>query len=311
MNLSRSIVEGGSNKFLVSSKDPFLISEFIEKIRTIFNDYEYKMCVDIEDFLELYHRGDIFSSDPMIIYLWELTADAVKELAPIVSLPTKDILIFTERKILSKTKAYTSFTAECSPVKLSPLNEKECLRWVSARMRSMGLKFERDVPKILIDKKSSDLYALDSEIRKLKVLYGNKEIDKSFSNYIAESSDAKIFEFMEHLFHKRRGQAIQEFYKFSEDYYVKLVHTLIGNIEKIYKIASYRSQKRDAEEIAELTSISKFIIKTKYFTILSVYGKTKLLKLMDIFNDLDYQLRLSPLPKKLIFEAYLIKALNI
>jgi len=311
MNLSRKTVENGNNKFLVSSKEPYLISEFVEKVCSIFDNYAYKMCVDLEDFLELYHRGDIFSSDPMIIFLWELTAESIKEISPTISHHTDDILIFAERKILAKNKAYTNFRAECSMIKLDPIDEKSCLKWVSSRMTSMSLRYERDVPKLLVEKKSNNLYALDSEIRKLRVLYGDKEIDKSALIYVAESSDARVFEFIEHLFHKRRDKALQEFYKFPEESYIKLVRMLTSNIEKVYKIAVYRSQKKSAEEISDLIGINKFIIKTKYFTILSVYGKIKLLKLIDLFNNLDYDLRISKMPKKLLFEAYLLKSLTI
>jgi len=311
MNLSRTIVETGNNKLLISSKEPYLIISFVEKVCKIFKDYDYKMCVDTEDFLELYHRGDIFSSTPMILFLWDITPDGMKEIYPLLSLPTKDILIFAERKILSKSKTYTNFKSECSYTKLEELDEKSCLRWVSSRLSDKSLKYDRDLPKILIEKKSNNMYAIDSEIRKLEVVCGDKEIDKFSFRYIADSSDARIFDFMESLFHKRQEKALQEFYKFSEDYYIKLIFMIIGNLEKTYRIAVYKSQKRTAEEIAELTGINSFIIKTKYLTILSVYNKIKILKLIDLFNDLDYNLRTSSLSKKLIFEAYLLKVFSI
>jgi DNA polymerase III delta subunit len=311
MNLSKDLVSKGNNKFLVSSKEPYLVSEFVEKIQTIFNDYSYKMCLDIEDFLENFHRGDIFSNTPMILYLWELTADAVKELAPIVSQPTDDILIFAERKVLSKNKAYTSLKAECYPVKIDKMDDKACLKWISARLAERGLSYDRDVPKLLLEKKSNDMYAIATEIRKLEVLYGDKEIDIGAMRYVAESSDARIFQFMESLLHKRPEKTLAEFRKFTEDSYIKVVSMLIGYIEKVYRIASMKSQGMSAEDIAGIIGMNKFIVKTKYFTILAAYGRVKLIKLLDLFNDLDYNLRLSSLPKQLLFESYILKAFRV
>jgi DNA polymerase III delta subunit len=308
MNLSREMIEKGNNKFLLSSKEPYLVIEFTEKLRNLYPEYSYKMCMDLDPFLEQYHRGGMFSDSPMILCLWEITAESLKELSPLVCQPTQDILIFVERKVLAKNKLYTNFKAECYPITLDPLNEKDCHSWVSGRMISNGLNFNRDLVKILVEKKSNNLYALDSEIRKLKVIFGEREIGVSAAKYIAESSEARIFEFMEHLFHKRKDKALQEFYKFPEDEYIKLVSSLLSSLERTYKIAVYKSQNKTPDDIASLVGINKFIIKTKYFTVISVYNKIKLLKLIDIFNDLDYNLRLSPLPKKLLFEAYLLKA---
>ena len=311
MNLSRDIIEKGNNKILVASKEPFLINECVEKIRSIFKDYAYKMCPDIDAFLEVYHRGELFDSQPTIICLWDLDAIAVKELYNITNLPTNDILVFIERKTLAKNKAYTNFKSECHLVKIEAMTDRDCLKWVSSRMVAKNLRFDRDIPKILVDMKSSDLHAIDSEIRKLEIIYEDKEIDKTAVRYISESSEAKVFEFMEHLLHKRRDKALKEFHKFSEDYYVKLIFMVINNIEKIYKIGAYRSQNKSAEEISDLIGINKFIVKTKYFTVLSIYNKVKLLKLLDLFNELDFKLRTSSMPKRLLFEAYILKAFNV
>jgi DNA polymerase III delta subunit len=311
MNLSKELVEKGNNKFLVSSKEPYLIKDFVEKVRSVFSTHSYKKCNSIDDFIESYHRGDVFSDSPMILCLWDLKADDIKDLSLITTYTTKDILIFIERKPLAKNKAYTNFKSDCYSVDLETLNEKECLKWVSNKMLESSLRFDREIPKILVEKKSKDLYAIESEIRKLKVVYGEKEIDITAGKYIAESSEARIFEFLEHFFHKRKDKAFQEFNKFPEEHYTKLISTILGNIEKIYKIAVYKGQNKTPEDISEIIGINKFIIKTKYFTVLSVFSKIKLLKLIDLFNDLDYNLRLSPLSKKTLFEAYILKAFNV
>lgn len=297
-----------ADRFIISSKEPLLISEYINNLRDKNPGYGYQMCGDFDSFSEIYHRGGIFDSEPIILCLWELTADLVKQLLPLISSPTEDILVFIQRKILPRNKAYTYFRAECQPVELNPLNLKECVRWTRSQMRKSGLSYDSKVAEMLVEKKSADMYGILSEIRKLQIVYGDRQVTGSAVRYISDSSEARVFSFIEHYFHKRLKKALYEFDKFSEDYYVKLIHMVIKHIEKLYKIAEHRSQGKSPEDVSDIMGLNKFILKTKYYTVLSIFNKTRLLKMIDLFNELDYMLRLSPLPKKLLFESYLLKS---
>ena len=79
----------------------------------------------------------------------------------------------------------------------------------------------------------------------------------------------------------------------------------------MYKVAIYKEQNFSREEIADLLGIPVFIVKTKILPVLSSYSKIKLLMVLDLFNELDFKLRSSKLPKDLLFESYLIKTMKI
>jgi DNA polymerase III delta subunit len=188
--------------------------------------------------------------------------------------------------------------------------ERECRSWLHTYMLREGLKFAPEVPAYIVNKRGPDLRALSNEVRKLKYL--NKEITESLcSSIISDSCNINFFEIVDHFSHKHTNKFFQEFSKIDESKYIQLLHFLIGQVEKLYKVSIYREQKKTADEIAEIIGIPKFIVQTKFYTAISIFNKIKLLKILDLLNDLDLKLRLSKYSNRLVFEAYVLKIFKL
>ena len=309
MNITRKNIEE-RNKILLECKDSFLIQNFLDNLKKQFPEYTLETYYDVDEFIEVVHRGELFNNGNKIIALMELNSDILKVVSPLVNTETLDILVFVEQKVLSKTKLYTNFKAECNVIKLELPSEKECSDWVKGVLNSKKMVYDRTVPDILVNRKGADLSALEREIRKLEIIYETSYISNKACDIVSGTSEAKFFSLVELYLMKDLNKAMVEFEKIDEYSYIKMIYVFINYIEKLYKVATLKEQGKSQDEIAEITGINKYFLRTKYYAILAVYNKVKLIRLLDSLNELDFKLRQNTLPNKLLVEAYLFKALK-
>jgi DNA polymerase III delta subunit len=299
-----------NKKFLISCADPFLAEIFINECMSVYSDYELKKCHSSGEFVDTLNGGSLFDSNKKIICLMCLSDDNIQDIEPFLDYDVEDVIILVESGTLKKNKGYIKIKSEYSYQKLEKIPERDCRSWLYTYMIKEGLKFAPEVPAFIISKRGSDLRSLTNEVKKLKYL--NREITENLcSNIICDADSTDFFKFIDNFGHKRISESLLDFNKVDESKYTQLLHFMIGHVEKLYKIAIYRSQKKTAEEISDLIGLPKFILQTKYFTSISIYSKIKLLKILDLLNDLDLKLRLSKFDNKLIFESYLMKVFKL
>jgi DNA polymerase III delta subunit len=307
--LDKTVIKN-NKRFLVNSPDTFLANLFIEECIEVHKDYELMPCYDSQTFIETLNRGTLFNSGNKMVTLAGLTDDMVQDIEFISNYETDDILILVETSILSKNKAYTKLKASFVYQKLENLSEKECRTWLHTYMIKQNLKFVPEIPAYIIKKRGTDLRALANEVKKLKLL--GKEVTEALcANIISDSNESDFYTFIDHFEHKRIIECLQEFKKVDETQYIQLLHFMIGHIEKLYKVSIFREQKKSSEEIAELMGLPKFVITTKFYTSMSIFGKVKLLMILDLLNELDIKLRLTKYDNKQVFEFYMLKMFKL
>ena len=299
-----------NRKFLLHCVDPSISDMFVAECKAVYSDYKVEYCYEIVSFLEVLNRGSLFSENKNILILTDLTDEAVQDLSSTITCDTEDILILIEKSTLKKNKAYTSLKSNFTYIKLEELPEKDCRSWLHTYMTEEGLNFSPNIPQLIIDRCGTDIGCLTNEVDKLKLL--DREVTESMCDSVVSNEvEASFFILSEHFFHKRYKECLKEFDKVEEGKYISLLHFLISQVEKLYKVAIYREQKKDTEEIADLINLPRFILQTKYYTVLSIFNKIKLLKMLDMLNDLDLKLRLSQFDKKVLFEIYISKVFKI
>jgi len=310
LNITKKSIEE-RNKLLVECKDTYIVYDFLNKLKSQFSGYTLSTYYSVDDFMEDIHRGNLFNSNNKIIVLMNLDSDNLKIVNTVIESNTADIIVFVEQKAISKTKLYTNFKANCNNIKLSAPTEKECLDWVKGEMNAKKMLYDRLVPDLIVNRKGANLSALNNEIRKLFILYDNKYISIKDCDIILNLSESKFYTIVEQFMTKDINKFMKEFDKLDDYSYIKLIYTFINYIEKLYKVASFKEQGKNLEEISELTGINKFFLRTKYNAILAVFNKIKLIKFLEILNDLDFQLRQNTLSHKLLVESYLFKAFKL
>ena len=315
MVFDKRIIEQGKTKFLVKTDCSFLIQNFLYGIKSVLIDYDFIECNDLEKFIDTINEQNLFSDNKRIITLNNFDPDYVNAVGAIIEQPTDDVWILLQKDTLPRNKAVTRIKGVCNFVEFKDLNEDQCAVWVRQWLKDIGLIYSEDIPSYIVSRVGTNISKIQNEIKKLSFLYGGdrdklvvkSDCDKIFS----ENKESKFFVIVEDFFKKRLKDVLEEFKKIDEYSYVKLLHLFIGQTEKLYKIAVYKEQGMSLNDISQMIGVPKFIVKTKLFTSLSFYNKIKLMKLLDLFNELDVQIRLTKYPKNLVFESYLIKAVKI
>jgi DNA polymerase III delta subunit len=304
-----------SNKYLLKTKDIFLINNFLGELKRKKTGYKVVRCAEVEEFINKSLIIDLFDDYKKILILNDLTPDALDPLVSMIHCKTEDVLVLIQQGTLSRTKSYTIIKGACQLVEFNKLNESECAVWVRKWLKDYDLIFSEDIPSHIVFCVGMDISKLESEVKKIKFYFnGSKDriLTKSVcSEIFTESNDVNYFGLVENLLRKRIVDVFHELKKIDDYSLVKLNHMIINQVEKIYKVAIYREQKFSIEDICELLSISKYILTTKFYSFLSLYNKTKLIMLLDILNELDNKLRLTQYNKHTVFESYILKIIKL
>lgn len=300
------------NNFLLINKEPYLLEEKISKISTSVPDHEICHHYEVETFLDDFHRSDLFSNSKKILILDYMNRTDLKVLVDLCEVPSDDVLVFVDNGGLSSVRAYAHLKAACKVVKVDPLSEKEAKIWVSNYLKEQGYTCGHEVVNMLVSRRGKDLWSIVNEVRKISHIAKDNNISNELCNRLVyRAGESKFFDFIDHFCHKRAKEVIEELSNIDERSYGGLLHMLQGQFEKLYRISIYRSQKMEHEDIASLMGFPTFILKTKYYTALAHFNKIKILKVVDILNELEMKLRTLQYNKSVIFEAYILKCFSI
>ena len=307
--------KAATNKFLVKTTVGFLIDSFIEKLKRDHPGYNLISCDNADRFISSVTEVSIFNESKNIVVLRSLDPDSLDAISAIINYETEDIWVILQKKKIPRTKAFTFIKGACQFVELKELDESKCAVWVRKWLVDLKLVFSEDIPSYIVSRVGTDISRLNNEVKKVAAYYAGSEdrvlTQMKCNEFFSEDTEARFFVIIENFFRKRVKEVFEEIGRVDEYSLVKLLHMMIGQAEKIYKVAIYKDQKMSAEDIGELLSVPKFVVTTKFFSFLTYYNKTKLIMLMDLFNELDAQLRLTKHSKSLLFECYLIKAMKL
>lgn len=297
---------------LIKVEDTFITDVLISELGKEYPEQRCTICYDGEEFTTQINRGDLFSSDSKILILRYLDDDSVPLVSVLLDYNTEDRLILIQKNTLKRNRAYQNIKSNCSYFKLEKVSDVACKKWLSDFIVDNKLSTKMDLPGYLVNKVGNNLSLLYHEIKKIKLFSAGSEITKEVCDSIVYSvSEIDKYQFIDNFVHKRKSKVIKDLEKIDESQHIPLLHFLLNYLNKLYTISIYRVQKKSVDEISDMVNIPPFIIRTKYFTALSVYSKGKILKLFDILNDLDLKLRLSKYNKKVLFNIYIMKALYL
>ena len=311
--LTREIADKNSGRILVKSADSFLIKEFISYVLgAVYPGYGVYYYSSVEDLYGAISCLNIFSEESGIHVLRALSDDALNSLDSSLqcSSSTNPVLIL-ENDIVSHNKKYTEIKASCAFVSIDSFDKSQCRVWADKKLKSLSVAYDSDIPEYLVTKMGAELHVLDNSIRKLSLLCDGERVTRKFCDQVLfYAGSLQYFEFSDSLFRRKIKEVVDHLQVIGDYEYLKVLHFLISQVHRLYKVAVYKEQGMGVEDIATMMDVPKFIVREKYIIAIGYYGKSRLLKLMSIFNELDKVLRTSKSPKKLYFESYILKALN-
>jgi len=304
-----------NDKFILKTDCSFLIDNFIEKLKSKLPNHVIILCDSAEQFIDRVTEVSLFDDDKKVIILKDFDPDSVEALSTVVTQPTDDILVLIQRKTIPKTKAYTFIKGVCSLVELKELNDSQCAVWVREWLEELNIVFSEEIPSYIVNRVGADISKLRNEIKKVAAYFSDSTqrvlTQVKCNEFFSESGEIHFYSIIENFFRKRVKEIFQEIKNIDEYSYTKLIFMLIGQVERLYKVAIFKEQKMSPEDIGTLIGVPKFIVVTKLIPQLAFFNKPKLLMLLDLFNKMDSELRLTKFPKYLILESYLLKAMKL
>lgn len=314
VRLTKKLLEEGSLKFLIASDDTALIDDFINQFRPFYPERKIIRCRDIETFLEKITTDNLFSTQKNILVLTDLNKENVNEAEYACTLESSAILVFVQSSSIPKLKAYTSLKSICTPIEFKKPTSTDCIAFIKGKCNEIGVTVKDGALSKIVEVIGPDFGKLLGEVKKIAYLAKARDgvVDVALCEKVLISDpEVQYFDFMNDFFKKRVKECIKTLKKIDPYTYIKLLHFMIGQVERTYKVAILKESKKSDDDIAEIIGIPKFIIKTKFYPALTFFGKSKLLLLMDLFNRLDIELRVSKLPKNLLLESYMLKAFKL
>ena len=220
-----------------------------------------------------------------------------------------------QKETLSRNRAYTTVKSACTFLEFKNIDENKCSVWVRELLQLSKIKFSEDIPSYIVSCVGTDVSKLKNEIRKIILYYDEATNDfltqRDCNLLFSISNDVNYFTLVENFYHKRVNEVFKEFKKVDDYSFVKVLHLLISQANRLYNIAIYKVNGMSVDDISSLININKYILKTKLFTALSFYSKIKLVQLIDLFNKADLELRTTKFPKRQVMEFYLMKAMKL
>jgi len=160
-----------SNRYLLKSKDIFLIDNFIGELKSRNPEYKVVRCNEVEEFINKNLIIDLFDDYKKILILNNLTPDALDSLVSMIHCKTDDILVLIQQTTLPRTKSYTIIKGACQLIEYNKLNESECAVWVRKWLKEYGLIFSEDIPSHIVYCVGTDISKLKCEVKKIKFYF--------------------------------------------------------------------------------------------------------------------------------------------
>lgn len=122
-------------------------------------------------------------------------ADKISEFLPaLAELPDTTILIFLEKTVDKRLKAYKGFAKMAMAVEFVKLGEDTLTEWVMDGFKKQGKQIHRQVASYFLQMVSQDMYQIENEMHKL-IHYVDQEVTKADIDLLTTvSSEAKIFD---------------------------------------------------------------------------------------------------------------------
>ena len=309
MSTCSKMIEGGKRHILVDAKEPALVPDLIETLRSELPDMPLTTYDDGDDFSSAAVGTDLFASGDRILVLWNLDEDNVDAAYQSLSSGSEDVLLFVQRKSVSKSRTYTKLKADCEILTLEPFDDRGCTAYAAHLLKKMGCEYDAEIPSLIVERCGRDLGAIRSEARKLSFL-GVRVSREACVSAIGGAS-AKMFDLVDSVLRRRWGPSLSLASSMDVKELIPFIHLMQSQSRRLYLCSLHRDAGMTPDEVASVVGLPPFIVKTKMIPVAIQLGRPRILKLMDLLASADVSSRVSRLPKRELFEAIVARLMRI
>ncbi|WNF37698.1 DNA polymerase III subunit delta [Bacillaceae bacterium IKA-2] len=316
----------GTETFLIEEIIHTLINEVLTKDEIDFNlsSFELKetaISVAIEEASTIPFMGKyrvVIVKDPQFLTGKDQTKveHDLKDLENYLSNPAPEtifIIVAPYEKLDERKKIVKLLKKEAEVLEARPFKEQEMDKWIDARVIPYEVKITKPAKEKIIQLLGFRLVMIAGEIEKL-ALYAGKGgvIDETIvGKLVSKTIEQDIFSFVDHVVHRRKTAALQEFYDLlkQKEEPIKILVLLARQFRIIYQVKELSKRGYSQQKIAGTLKIHPYVVKLASQQG-NLFTEKQLLGFIDELAEADFNIKTGKVEKQLALELFIIKVLS-
>lgn len=332
MNFKAILKDGEASVYLLHGDQPLLIQQAIDALRELviqgqaedFNldRFDVSEHPDAELITQAVRTLPMMAPRRMVLVrhadqLFEMaaTSEGVKPyLRCLESLPSTSCLVFCADKAVKKTsKLYKEIDKRGITYLAEAPKERELPRWLIDECKARGRTLKPDAADLLADAVGRDLAMCESKLEALCLFVeAPKPITLAdVDTLVAHTRTRTIWEFIDALGERNRVRCLSQVHMLllQEEQPLRLLAMVVRLFRSLLCGRAARAQGASLEEAAAQAGVPVYK-KDLFARQMKAYGGQELIAAMIRLNDVDHELKSSPLPGDLLFESAILDILD-
>ena len=292
--------------------EPYLKESFIKTAKKIHSDCTmYSLYPeDQEEALGLLESEDLFGEKLYVFHSFnEMKLEAFDKA---IGEYDGNLILVIDGKAHLKSRAITGILSKVAVVECKKLRDygMDYPLWIRGNITEAGYTAPDSIDQKIFLRVGPNMSALARELEKLFIVKSEDKTitEEDVEKIVSLTAISTAFEIFESLMKRNVCKALECFYSYSRnhDNFIEIVSFLGSYLEKMYRMLLLKERKFASDDIADIISIPRFLVKTRYMSRAQAFGKHKIAAKIDSICQLNVQLRLFKGNKKILLERFIL-----
>lgn len=298
MRLSEAMQEvraGKVGKYILLGDEPFLKDRFVRLVRAVIPDTFVFRPDQLADVLSTMSTGDLFGGGRRAVVLVDFDKMKSPLLASLAEECPDTLVFLPSEKADMRTRALSTIAAVCKPIQCDKFKDytNEYPSWIMSCIREEKRTASEEVCALIYHRVGANMFSLASELEKLFLVCPQEIATTDVVRYVSPTARATAFDVLDDLLRKDVKSALGRFssYATGSDGPEDFVRFLAMYLEKMFRMLLLREQKFEADDIADIVGIPRYLAKTRYLPRAQGLGKSWFVDKLDRMVALQADLR--------------------
>ena len=318
VELKNSLKNKVFNNYLLSGSDEFLLNKSVELIFNALNisivDLNYYKfigeSVNFEDVVKALNTMPVFDDKKMVVVYLNVKTNItnLNELTNYLKQPNEQAILVV---VVGESDELKNLTNNFEVVDCNKLSEDIVDKFVLSELKKSGTNITAPALKTLNEYCVYDLTKIVKELTKLtSFVYDKKLIEESDVKLLVNKTlEFQIFELTENLAKKNKDKVFEilEALKSKKDSYKTLLSLIYNHFRRLFYVSISNLSK---SELGSMLNVKDYAITVAYKQG-KLFTKMQLKQIINIMEELDFELKTGAISNELAIEYLVLKILNM
>ena len=318
VELKNSLKNKVFNNYLLSGSDEFLLNKSVELIFNALNisivDLNYYKfigeSVNFEDVVKALNTMPVFDDKKMVVVYLNVKTNItnLNELTNYLKQPNEQAILVV---VVGESDELKNLTNNFEVVDCNKLSEDIVDKFVLSELKKSGTNITAPALKTLNEYCVYDLTKIVKELAKLtSFVYDKKLIEESDVKLLVNKTlEFQIFELTENLAKKNKDKVFEilEALKSKKDSYKTLLSLIYNHFRRLFYVSISNLSK---SELGSMLNVKDYAITVAYKQG-KLFTKMQLKQIINIMEELDFELKTGAISNELAIEYLVLKILNM